>query len=125
MPAQHTSLRSSFAALAAALLTGCTTALATPQAQPEPPGTAAPSPVPIERAGRRDPDEGLVIAAVTETSADETWEQPWRARRLVRDQHNELLISLHRPCSSATARTLAAGRRFSPANPSCLMAITL
>lgn len=136
MPAQHRSIRSSFAALAAALLAGCATALATPQAQPETAGMAAPVPTPIARAGIASPDgrirfeltsasgqpayavtldgaeiiapsrlglrfaegadldEGLVITAMSEASADETWEQPWGERRLVRDRHNELLISL-------------------------------
>jgi alpha-glucosidase len=39
-------------------------------------------------------DEGLSIAATTIASRDETWEQPWGERRMVRDRHNELLVTL-------------------------------
>jgi alpha-glucosidase len=35
----------------------------------------------------------LQIAAQSNTSSDSTWEQPWGEQRLVRDQHNELLVT--------------------------------
>ena len=38
-------------------------------------------------------DRGLAIAGSTRESKDETWEQPWGERRLVRDQHNELAVT--------------------------------
>lgn len=47
-------------------------------------------------------DNGLRLVGVESTARDETWEQPWGERRLVRDHHNELL-----------ARVVdEAGRRF-------------
>jgi alpha-glucosidase len=38
-------------------------------------------------------DRGLAIAGQARASKDETWEQPWGERRLVRDQHNELAVT--------------------------------
>jgi alpha-glucosidase len=35
---------------------------------------------------------GLAIAAARSVTRDETWEQPWGERRLVRDHHNELAV---------------------------------
>jgi alpha-glucosidase len=40
-------------------------------------------------------ERGLAIAASTRTAKDETWEQPWGERRLVRDQHNELAVTFN------------------------------
>lgn len=42
----------------------------------------------------RDLNRDLVIASVTTTSSDETWEQPWGERQFVRDHHNELLADI-------------------------------
>ena len=38
-------------------------------------------------------ERGLAIASSTRASKDETWEQPWGERRLVRDQHNEVAVT--------------------------------
>ncbi len=38
-------------------------------------------------------DRDLTISGSTTTSRDETWEQPWGERRLVRDQHSELAVT--------------------------------
>ncbi len=38
-------------------------------------------------------DRDLAIAGSTRLSRDDTWEQPWGERRLVRDQHNELAVT--------------------------------
>lgn len=40
--------------------------------------------------------EGFSIAASHTSDKDETWEQPWGERRLVRDHHRELLVELAR-----------------------------
>jgi alpha-glucosidase len=37
-------------------------------------------------------DTGFRVADSSSSSHDETWEQPWGERRLVRDRHNELLV---------------------------------
>ena len=37
-------------------------------------------------------DQGLQLIGRSTSSTDETWEQPWGERRLVRDVHNELLL---------------------------------
>jgi len=37
---------------------------------------------------------GLAITASTRSRMDTTWEQPWGERRVVRDQHNELAITV-------------------------------
>jgi len=37
-------------------------------------------------------DEGLRLMGATSNSHEETWEQPWGERRLVRDHHKELLL---------------------------------
>ena len=37
-------------------------------------------------------DKGLQLIGSSTSSKDETWEQPWGERRLVRDFHNELLL---------------------------------
>ncbi len=39
-------------------------------------------------------DGDLKLAASSTSSTDETWEQPWGERRLVRDRHNELVVTL-------------------------------
>ncbi|MDY7097663.1 MAG: glycoside hydrolase family 97 protein [Pseudomonadota bacterium] len=36
----------------------------------------------------------LTISESTEASVDQTWEQPWGERRLVRDNHNELAVTI-------------------------------
>lgn len=41
-------------------------------------------------------DSNLRITGAAETSTDTNWEQPWGERRVVRDHHNELLISVER-----------------------------
>ncbi len=38
-------------------------------------------------------DRDLAIASVETSAKDETWEQPWGERRLVRDNHNEMLVT--------------------------------
>ena len=38
-------------------------------------------------------DRDLSIVGSTKASKDETWEQPWGERRLVRDHHNELAVT--------------------------------
>jgi len=38
-------------------------------------------------------ERGLAIAGAERTSRDQTWEQPWGERRLVRDHHNELAVT--------------------------------
>ncbi|MFC0166810.1 glycoside hydrolase family 97 protein [Pseudoduganella danionis] len=40
--------------------------------------------------------EGYTIAASRTADKDETWQQPWGERRLVRDHHRELLVELAR-----------------------------
>ena len=39
-------------------------------------------------------DAGLEIQQADRRNSNETWEQPWGERRLVRDHHNEMLIHL-------------------------------
>jgi len=39
-------------------------------------------------------DAGLEIQKTDRRNSNQTWEQPWGERRLVRDQHNELLVHL-------------------------------
>lgn len=39
-------------------------------------------------------ERGLEIAGSVSVANDTTWEQPWGERRLVRDQHNELVVTL-------------------------------
>ncbi len=43
---------------------------------------------------RIDLTTGLSIAGVYQNAFDHTWEQPWGEQRLIRDQHNELLVTL-------------------------------
>jgi alpha-glucosidase len=38
--------------------------------------------------------KGFHVSGAEKTTRDETWEQPWGERRLVRDHHNELLVRL-------------------------------
>ncbi|MEL7445134.1 MAG: glycoside hydrolase family 97 protein [Pseudomonadota bacterium] len=41
-------------------------------------------------------EDGLEIGAASEVrTTDDTWEQPWGERRLVRDHHNELLVTFN------------------------------
>lgn len=42
-------------------------------------------------------DRGLSLSGMERSSRDEHWEQPWGERRLVRDQHEELLLHLTGP----------------------------
>jgi len=39
-------------------------------------------------------DSGFGIKGVKRSSRDRTWEQPWGEQRLIRDQHNELRVTL-------------------------------
>lgn len=39
-------------------------------------------------------DRGLEISSVARVAKDESWEQPWGERRVVRDHHNEALFEL-------------------------------
>lgn len=41
-------------------------------------------------------ESSLTLTAVTTSSSDTSWEQPWGERRLVRDHHNELVASFRR-----------------------------
>lgn len=41
-------------------------------------------------------DENIEILSIQKSASDSTWEQPWGERRLVRDNHQELLISARR-----------------------------
>jgi len=41
-------------------------------------------------------DDNLEILSIEEAASDTTWEQPWGERRLVRDNHNELLVKARR-----------------------------
>ncbi|MBI1392648.1 MAG: glycoside hydrolase family 97 protein [Alphaproteobacteria bacterium] len=51
-------------------------------------------------------ERGLEIVDAAEASADVTWEQPWGERRLVRDRHNELLVTFAE--AAAPSRAMAA-----------------
>jgi alpha-glucosidase len=42
-------------------------------------------------------DRNLELVGTIRNSHDETWEQPWGERRLVRDRHEELLLVLQNP----------------------------
>ncbi|MHA7859571.1 MAG: glycoside hydrolase family 97 protein [Henriciella sp.] len=42
----------------------------------------------------RDLNQNLTITSVTNTTIDETWEQPWGERQFVRDHHNELAAEI-------------------------------
>ncbi len=44
-------------------------------------------------------DRGLSLVDAVRRTHDETWEQPWGERRLVRDWHNELLLTLSDPAN--------------------------
>jgi alpha-glucosidase len=37
-------------------------------------------------------EERLILSSVRRASKDESWEQPWGERRIMRDRHNELLV---------------------------------
>ena len=41
--------------------------------------------------------EGFQITNIKRESVDQSWEQPWGERRLIRDAHNELLVTLENP----------------------------
>lgn len=41
-------------------------------------------------------DDDLEIIGIEESASDKTWEQPWGERRVVRDNHTELLINVRR-----------------------------
>ncbi|MEO1245199.1 MAG: glycoside hydrolase family 97 protein [Pseudomonadota bacterium] len=53
-----------------------------------------PSPLGLYFASRIDLVTGFSIESAERRSADERWEQPWGERRVVRDQYNELLLTL-------------------------------
>lgn len=38
-------------------------------------------------------EDGLTISTSTRASVDQSWEQPWGERRMVRDNHNELAVT--------------------------------
>jgi alpha-glucosidase len=42
----------------------------------------------------RDLNQNLTITSVTNTTIDETWEQPWGERQFVRDHHNEIAAEI-------------------------------
>ena len=42
----------------------------------------------------RDLNQNLTITPVTNTTIDETWEQPWGERQFVRDHHNEIAAEI-------------------------------
>ncbi len=42
-------------------------------------------------------DQDLKLVGTSKASHDETWEQPWGERRLVRDRHEELLLQFADP----------------------------
>jgi alpha-glucosidase len=42
-------------------------------------------------------DQGFRLVGTSKASHDETWEQPWGERRLVRDRHEELLLQFADP----------------------------
>lgn len=50
----------------------------------------SPSKLGFTFAKARDMETGMILSAVSQSSQDETWEQPWGERRFVRDHHNEL-----------------------------------
>jgi alpha-glucosidase len=52
-------------------------------------------------------DDTLSITAQSSTSSDETWEQPWGERRLVRDHHNEQAFTLSDGSRDITLRVRA------------------
>jgi len=52
-----------------------------------------PSALGMTFAAGRDFEAGLEIVGVSQSSKDETWEQPWGERQFVRDHHNEMLVS--------------------------------
>lgn len=50
-------------------------------------------------------DSGMVLVGKPESnSADSTWEQPWGENRLVRDHHNELVVTARQQDSGALLR---------------------
>lgn len=53
-----------------------------------------PSALGLSFAAGRDLNRDLVIAAVSQASADTVWEQPWGERQFVRDRHNEMLVEV-------------------------------
>ena len=53
----------------------------------------APSRLGLRFAAGPDLDTGFAIVSASTTSSDQTWEQPWGERRLVRDQHTELAVT--------------------------------
>jgi len=48
-------------------------------------------------AGQHGFDRGLELVGMSSRSHDSTWEQPWGERRMVRDRHEEMLLSLQNP----------------------------
>jgi len=47
-------------------------------------------------------ENGLQLVAMERDTHDETWEQPWGERRLVRDHHNEILVQFRDPSAPET-----------------------
>ncbi|MBK2942547.1 glycoside hydrolase family 97 protein, partial [Klebsiella pneumoniae] len=56
-------------------------------------------------------ERGLAITASARASKDTTWEQPWGERRLVRDQHNELKLTL-KPADGPDRQMIVRFRAF-------------
>jgi alpha-glucosidase len=54
----------------------------------------SPSALGITFARARDLTRGLSVSSITTNAVDETWEQPWGERRMVRDNHNETAFSI-------------------------------
>jgi alpha-glucosidase len=63
-----------------------------------------PSRLGFEIQGQRPLDHGFRIADVSTTTFDETWEQPWGEQRLIRNNYNELKVTLRE--TAANPRTL-------------------
>jgi len=57
-----------------------------------------PSRLGFELKGHKPLTEGFVVASSETNSANSVWEQPWGEVREVRDNHNELQVTLHQPC---------------------------
>jgi alpha-glucosidase len=56
-----------------------------------------PSRLGLELKGHKPLTGGFVVAKSETNSADSMWEQPWGETREVRDNHNELQVTLHQP----------------------------
>ena len=66
----------------------------------------APSRLGLRFAEGADLDTGFAIASVSQAAFDDTWEQPWGERRLVRDHHEELAVEFVSTSGPVRAYTL-------------------